>query len=77
MTLGKNVSEDKFHLGTAEAVLPSGVQLPDGRIVAPSASNYDPLSMGGKRQRARNRQVLEGARGRCLLEAGRELPGTR
>lgn len=70
MTLGENVAEDKFHLGTAEAVLPSGIQLPDGRIVAPSESNYDPLSMGGKRQVARNRQMLKAHAGDVFSKPG-------
>ena len=70
MTLTKNVSEDRFHLGTAEAVSPSGVQLANGEIVAPSASNYDPLSMGGKRQEQRNRRALKAHAGDVFSKPG-------
>ncbi len=59
MTITKDSAKDKFHLGAQEAVLPGGLQLANGQVVAPTFSEYDtPLSQLGKRQRLKNARVL-------------------
>jgi hypothetical protein len=59
MTITRDASQDKFHLGTAPSVLPGGLGV--GGLEAPVAGyiDYDrPLSKLGKQQAAVNRQAL-------------------
>jgi hypothetical protein len=59
MTITKDASLDKFHLGTAASVLPGGDQLPGGAAVAPAMPDYDtPLSQYGPQQAKVNERVL-------------------
>jgi hypothetical protein len=59
MRIGADPTNDRFHLGTAPAVLSGGgVQLGNGVTVPPTFADYDPLSAFGPRQNAINRRVM-------------------
>lgn len=71
MTITEDAARDKFHLGAAPAVLPSGNQLANGSIVAPPLADYDtPLSKYGRRQVKINSQVLRAHAGDVFSKPG-------
>lgn len=71
MTITKDASRDKFHLGTAPPVLPGGLLTPGGKSVARGSADYDtPLSLYGPQQARRNRQVLMAHAGNVFAKPG-------
>jgi hypothetical protein len=71
MQITKDANRDKFHLGSAPAVLPGGVQLPGGQMVVAPLADYDtPLSKYGPQQDRRNRQFLLAHAGQTFQKPG-------
>jgi len=59
MTIDKDSSRDKFHLGTTLSALPGGSLSPNGRAVLPWTKDFDvPLAQYGPEQAEKGKQVL-------------------
>jgi hypothetical protein len=71
MTLTKDATKDRFHLGTAPPVLPGGIVLPGGKGIAPGSLDYDaPLSGYGPEQVRKNRAAIAAHAGRAFAKPG-------
>jgi len=71
MRIGADLTNDRFHLGTAPAVLSAGgVRLGNGATVPPTFADYDPLSAFGPRQNAINRRVMRSHAGDAFAKPG-------
>jgi hypothetical protein len=70
MTIGKDVSQDRFHLGTEQPVLPGGRLDPNKRDVNPYTVDTTLLSRYGPQQAKKNREVLGAHAGDVFSKPG-------